>query len=642
MLSKYGLYNADHKPIDRDHPESVSDLQLCLCRECLEGVNEAKVQTSFVPSPPEVSPSEATVPEPEPSSLPEVVLPGMSAGLSKSSEAGICNIESSGLGTYAGTCKPPINAIANGNWIGYLPKEFECISRTEEQAVALIILQIYLKTVIGSENKCLNSHIYLIKNSDPILRSICHDVIGTILFTLVGAHVSEQEALIRQRFPMSVDAARALLHFLDTKNVIYKAHEHNLSCDIDTVMQLENFIVDRSDNSEMKVSPKLVRMMQFNTTTYNLGTAEEVSPAAAPLPTEAVSSSPSKAPSRAESSTAGGSDPLSESSRTGTDTSSSDSDSEDAEGANEVDLDDFDENTCVRMLYQPIVTEPKPRANTIIAFNSDIIAKNKGLGSLAYAFPTRFPYGCGTYDEKRPRRMTERQWLLRTLRLHGEKGNRNSQHFGLMAAGFDHIAMMKAFRGQYVSMRVRQEAISNYGLWNKDDINECIQYKEQAEERARRGLPPQEKPRKVASLLRMIDMIKPGMAAMYGSDASRKSALHIAFGFNIRFSNPHFFYTISPDPYSNYVVSINTSNMSDPSHVDLTFAVDEVLPNRRMRKKHSNSDPFLCAVFAKAVNEAFIEYFLGWSLEFKGPKKEGGALGLVSNFHQVSIKYSVC
>ena len=193
-----------------------------------------------------------------------------------------------------------------------------------------------------------------------------------------------------------------------------------------------------------------------------------------------------------------------------------------------------------------------------------------------------------------------------------------------------------------MSMRVRQEAISNYGLWNKDDINECIQYKEQAEERARRGLQPQEKTRKVASLLGMIDMIKPGMAAMYGSDASRKSALHIAFGFNIRFSNPHFFYTISPDPYSNYVVSINTSNMSDPSHVDLTFAVDEGLPNRRMRKKYSNSDPFLCAMFAKAVNEAFIEYFLGWSLEFKGPKKEGGALGLVSNFHQVSIKNSVC
>ena len=127
------------------------------------------------------------------------------------------------------------------------------------------------------------------------------------------------------------------------------------------------------------------------------------------------------------------------------------------------------------------------------------------------------------------------------------------------------------------------------------------------------------------------------MAAMYGSDASRKAALHIAFGFNIRMSNPHFFYTISPDPYGNYIVSINTSNMSDPSHVDVSFGIDEALPkpSRATRKQHVNSDPFQCALYAKAVNEAFIEYFLGWSLEFKGPKKEGGALGLVSHFHQV-------
>ena len=36
------------------------------------------------------------------------------------------------------TLKPPMNAIANGNWIGYLPPMFWSISRTEEQAVALI------------------------------------------------------------------------------------------------------------------------------------------------------------------------------------------------------------------------------------------------------------------------------------------------------------------------------------------------------------------------------------------------------------------------------------------------------------------------------------------------------------------------
>jgi hypothetical protein len=60
--------------------------------------------------------------------------------------------------------QPPLNAIANGNWIGYLPHKFSTISRTEEQTVSLMIVCIYVSTVIGSGNKVLNSHHYIIKN----------------------------------------------------------------------------------------------------------------------------------------------------------------------------------------------------------------------------------------------------------------------------------------------------------------------------------------------------------------------------------------------------------------------------------------------------------------------------------------------
>ena len=204
MLSEYGLYNAKHKPIELDHRESVSDLQLCSCRERFEGgINdsEANEQTLFVPTLPEASPGEVTVPPGRTSTIIFIsrsYLPITSAGSSiESSEAGLCattTVDGSyGLGPHAETRKPPINlkAIANENWIGYLTNEFECIGQIKEQAMALIVLQIYLKTVssFGSENKCLNSHIYLIKISDAILRSIFHDAIGTILvlFTLVGA-----------------------------------------------------------------------------------------------------------------------------------------------------------------------------------------------------------------------------------------------------------------------------------------------------------------------------------------------------------------------------------------------------------------------------------------------------------------------
>jgi hypothetical protein len=132
----------------------------------------------------------------------------------------------------------------------------------------------------------------------------------------------------------------------------------------------------------------------------------------------------------------------------------------------------------------------------------------------------------------------------------------------------------------------------------------------------------------------MVDMVKPGMSAMYGSDASRGSARHIAFGLQIRMGNTHFYCTHCPDPNGNYVISINTSNMRDPKHVDFRINLDDVLPNRGSRKKYAASDPFQCAVFAKHVNDMYIEYFLGWSLEFKGPKKEGGVMGLLRYFHQ--------
>jgi hypothetical protein len=560
ILCKYGLYTNDHKPIDLTINAPIDELQLCICSECLAAVNEAKV---------------------------------------------------------------PVNAIANGNYIGYLPHEFHSISRTEEQTVALEIMQFFIHTIIGSDNKVLDSHTYVIKNPYPILREFCHDVIGTILFTLVGANVSEQIALIRQRFPMSVDDARAFLKFLDNKNLIYKAADHRLGHDLEAVMQPSNFIMDRSNDSDCKVSPKLIQLMHYSKSTYHHGTAESVEPAPAAAASHCAavpaSSSSNNVPGLIDDMELEKDDYVEDRMET-----------EDTGTAEEI-----EENANIQMVFQPIMNQPSKKVNTIIAFNTTNLAERRGLGSLAYAFPTRFPYGCGTYSEPRPRKMTERQWMLRTLRLHGEKNNRNSQHYGLLAAGFDHIALMKAFRGQYVSMRVKQEAISNFGLWSKEDINECIVYKEQVEERARRGLKPHQKPEKIAHLLKMIDVIRPGMSAMYGSDESRKSALHIAFGFNIRFSNPHFFYTISPDPYSNYVVSINTSNMKDPSHVDVRFDINDVLPCRQSRKKFSNSDPFQCALYAKAVNEAFIEHFLGWSLEFKGPEKEGGALGLVSHFHQV-------
>jgi len=523
---------------------------------------------------------------------------------------------------------PPINAIANGNWTGYLPAEFIGISRTEEQAVALIIPQIFLSTTVISENKLLNSHIYMIKNPNPILRYFSDELTGTILHTMVGANVSLQQALVRIRFPMRIEPSRKFLDWLDRSSIAYIATEHQLANGLDETMNADNFIVDRTDSSDNHVSKKLVRLMQFGITSYNHGTAgtdsdEPAAPFCAPCATVSTQ----------------GDEKM--------DTTSSVDDSDD---------DDLDmngckpENTRTSMLFQPIIpirdilpsetdeavaARRRRPVNVVIAFNSTTMPKTRGMGSMAYAFPTRFPYGTGSFDATREVRMTEAQWLLRSLRVHGVKGNRNSQHYGMLATGFDMVAMAKAFRSQYVSMRVKQDAISNFGLWNKEDIKECIAYSQEVEERARRGQSAHSPPAKVKALLRMIDMVKPGMSAMYGSDASRNSARHVAFGFSIRMGNPHVFFTHSPDPYGNYIISINTSNMRDLTHVDMKINLDEVMPSRNWRKKFSNSDPFQCAVYAKQVNDVFIEHFLGWSIELHGPKKEGGALGLMEWLHMV-------
>ena len=535
---------------------------------------------------------------------------------------------------------PPINAIANGHWTGYLPREFMDISRTEEQACALIIPNIFLSTSVISDNKVVNSHIYLIKNPNPLLRYFSHELTGTILHTMVGAHVSLQEALIRIRFPLRVDNSRRFLGFLDRSSIAYKATEHRLAEGLDDAMDYKNFIVDRTDEGGNKVSKKLVRLMQFGITSYNHGTVDDSDDPLAPLCPPCATQTSVGMTMDVQVERGANNFPYGD--------DRSDDDDEDEE----LDVEECNENTRMHMLFQPIIpvrvmlpstdndavaVRQRVPVNVLIAFNSSTMPKTRGLGSMAYAFPTRFPYGSGSFNEAREVRMTETQWLVRSLRAHGEKGNRNSQHYGMLATGFDMVAMTKAFRSQYVSMRVKQDAISNFGLWNKDDIRECIKYSEEVEERARRGQSAHAPPQKVKALLRMIDMVKPGMSAMYGSDASRNSARNVAFAFTKRMGNPHVFFTQSPDPYGNYIITINTSDMRDPKHVDIAIDLDEILPSRRWRKKFSNSDPFLCAVYAKQVNDVFIEYFLGWSIELCGPKKEGGALGLSEWLHIVSI-----
>jgi hypothetical protein len=266
--------------------------------------------------------------------------------------------------------KPPINAIANGNWIGYLPSQFAAanISRSEEQAVAIVILNIYITTVISNDARVLQSHHYMIKNPNPIVRSLQNDIAGYIRFALVGCNVTEALALIRKRFPLRVQLVRDFLDWLDTNNSIYQEHNHNQlqQCSPDQFSE-RNFIVDRTLGSDNPVSDKLVRLMQFSTSSYNNGTADDATTGAS---TSTIHP------------------------RTGRSPTSSSSDSS-------VDVEEITHHHMILQTDTPasstsLRTPPQP-VTDVIAFQSNNFFPLRGMASLPYAFPLLFPYGVGGY-----------------------------------------------------------------------------------------------------------------------------------------------------------------------------------------------------------------------------------------------------
>jgi hypothetical protein len=287
----------------------------------------------------------------------------------------------------------------------------------------------------------------------------------------------------------------------------------------------------------------------------------------------------------------------------------------------------------------PILHAPPP-VTDVIAFNSNTLFTKRGMSSVVYAFPLLFPYGVGGFDTKREVKMSETQWVQRLLLLHGPKDGRFSQHYGFLPTVFDILSTVRAFRAQRTTIRVKAAAITKFGLWRKEDVLECIEYSNQCDQRKRRGQAPFPVPDKVQELMSMISVIRPGMAAAWGSDASRGSAQHVGLSYQIRIGIGNIFVTHSPDPFSNFILSINTSNMEDPFHVDFQLDLHE-LADRAQRKKHACSDPVQCAIYAKHVHEVFIEDFLGWDLKHKGPKAHGGVFGFIDWF-QSAAETQIC
>jgi hypothetical protein len=148
---------------------------------------------------------------------------------------------------------------------------------------------------------------------------------------------------------------------------------------------------------------------------------------------------------------------------------------------------DGTDNTRQQILFQPDMQSLHPsssQATDAIFWNSTMLPATRGLGNLPYGMPKIYPFGRGGYDESRPVNMRPEVYGKRCLDLHG---NDFGRHWGYLAIIFDAIALSKSFVSQYISMRVRPQAITQ-GLWDKEAINECIEYTKKCEQAGLRGL----------------------------------------------------------------------------------------------------------------------------------------------------------
>ena len=326
---------------------------------------------------------------------------------------------------------PPMDAIANGNWIGVLPLQFAGMTRTDELSVSLMVPCVFLATIVGTNQKKICSHYYVIKNADPIIRHVPADITGSYRLTLVGALTSEAIAKQRIRYPLNVPLDRSFLEWALCNHSDYIKHQSFVNLSAEDVTD-EGCVIDRTDSSENPVCAELITSMTFGSTSYNTGDATS-------MDTSATSST-----------------------------------------------NDYTETDIRSKFIFQMSNVPGNDAGPtdFLARNSSNYSYGKNFSDVPLFFPTLIPYGCGGPAQARIVRMSAEHWIKRALRV--GKDGLFQKHWGFLPVAFDYIAFKKACTQQYISMRMNKTAIQA-GVWKKSDINECVKYSNILEQCLRRG-----------------------------------------------------------------------------------------------------------------------------------------------------------
>jgi len=194
LLSKYGIFQDRQGIVPAVIGANNGDpLYGCFCNDCLpvimKDISKKKIYLNRRRKTNEVDPAESDNSIDEDSAIDD-------DEDSTAHKADLFGVAADEQPMYEYTDHPPMYAIANGNFIGHLPERFQDLSRSEEAAVALMVVCIYLSTIVSSHMTVINSHHYIIKNPDPVIQNVPASTTGTVRVAMVGAFTEEKEAKV--------------------------------------------------------------------------------------------------------------------------------------------------------------------------------------------------------------------------------------------------------------------------------------------------------------------------------------------------------------------------------------------------------------------------------------------------------------
>lgn len=97
-----------------------------------------------------------------------------------------------------GAKHPPALSIANGNYVGHIPAEFE-LNRSNKQIVALVSPCMSISTVTGGPCRTIKAHHYVVKNTEgPIVAMFPKDIADRVHVALIGNIKSGTSCCLQQ------------------------------------------------------------------------------------------------------------------------------------------------------------------------------------------------------------------------------------------------------------------------------------------------------------------------------------------------------------------------------------------------------------------------------------------------------------